>query len=133
MSPITNGLHFADIKRRMSSTKTPPSLPQISETPGGSAEPTEAEGEEESERETSSQSCGIGYSTILKSQTCCAQVTHRRDTARGTTEERGADQPTYSGQPEVFWLFRRASKCMDIFDCVASFPAIFRWRGLNHF
>ena len=46
MSPIANGLHFADIKRRMSGTKTPPSLPQISETPGGSADPTEAEGKE---------------------------------------------------------------------------------------
>ena len=42
-SPITHGTHFADMKRRMSGTKTPPSLPQISETPGGSEGPTEAE------------------------------------------------------------------------------------------
>ena len=43
ISPITSGSHFADIKRRLSGTKTPPSLPQISETPGGSADPMETE------------------------------------------------------------------------------------------
>jgi dual specificity phosphatase 12 len=46
-SPITHGTHFADMKRRMSGTKTPPSLPQISETPGGSGGPTEAENGEQ--------------------------------------------------------------------------------------
>ena len=46
-SPITHGTHFADMKRRMSGTKTPPSLPQISETPGGSGGPTEAESGEQ--------------------------------------------------------------------------------------
>ena len=46
-SPIVNGTHFVDMKRRMSGTKTPPSLPQISETPGGAEGPTEAENGEQ--------------------------------------------------------------------------------------
>lgn len=33
ISPTTNGSYAGDLRRRMSGTKTPPSLPQISETP----------------------------------------------------------------------------------------------------
>lgn len=99
VSPITNGSHFADIKRRMRGTKTPP---QISETPGGSVDPT-LRGRRKVKWTNKEDATRSNLYLGTKKNSSQQPLDSPTVATLTTTEERGTDQPTHSGQPEA-WI-----------------------------
>ncbi|KAM6503317.1 hypothetical protein JOM56_000260 [Amanita muscaria] len=111
----TNASHFGDMKRRLSGTKTPPSLPQITETPKETSPTVElsaekqvnqeglsTNGEEKAEKDVSVDSHAAGIQTWMEtarligrrmSNTIITPAGDKKPEANGGVDGGGPDKP----------------------------------------